>query len=128
MTTDGPGVILFDSSSKPLAVTQGTIVLANQPMLQVSGIGSTGQAEAVKTDKGSLSVIQNGNVRKTERYEKITVGITDTLYYGYALPGSAETDPVWIVKKTTIVDGFPTTSLVSGENVKWTDRAIISYN
>lgn len=65
---------------------------------------------------------------KTERYEKITIGNTDIIYLGVAVSGSVESEAVWQITKTTIVDNFPISTLVSNDNVSWNDRLSTTYS
>lgn len=73
-------------------------------------------------DDGSIATPQ-----KTERFEKITSGITDTIYMGSANPGSLESDFVWSITKVSIVNNFPISILVSEPGVSWDDRLTIDY-
>lgn len=49
------------------------------------------------------------------------------IYHGYAKPGAAEGDPVWIVFKDTLNGSGSTTATDVANSVDWTNRATHTY-
>jgi len=121
--SDSPAVILYDGYSNPVVIENNTEFPSSQGIVPVGGITTDGYASVILLNNdGTLS-----SYKKTERFEKITVGTTDTIYMGEAVPGSAEGSSVWLIRRVIITDNFPVSIMISNENVSWNNRNIIEY-
>lgn len=123
MSEDSPAVILYDINGNPITLEQGDVYPANQGIIPIGGKTTDGYF-------GAFSINSDGTLATTtytERFEKITVGTTDTIYMGKAIPGSLEASSVWMITRVIITDNFPVSIMVSNENVIWNDRNILEY-
>jgi hypothetical protein len=124
MSEDSPAVILYDGYGQAIAVENNTAFPSSQGIIPVGGITTDGYASTILLNSdGTLAITP-----KTERFEKITVGTTDTIYMAEAALGSAEGSLVWTIRKIIITDNFPVSIMVSNDNVSWDDRYIITYS
>ena len=72
--------------------------------------------------------LENIAEKTTKIKKKYDLSSDTVIYIGVAALGSLESDPVWVIKKTTFdINGNPTQLQWSADNVKWDDRTIISY-
>ncbi|MBF0191986.1 MAG: hypothetical protein HQL99_12730 [Magnetococcales bacterium] len=73
----------------------------------------------------------NGQDLLTSRSSSVTDGTTQSIYLGLAHPGSAESDPVWMIKRIAIQgNGDTVTLFADGQaqfNQVWADRATLVY-
>ncbi|MFA5759067.1 MAG: hypothetical protein WC942_06920 [Clostridia bacterium] len=121
--SDSPAVILFDINGQPISIEKGQETIISQHLIPISGETVDGYAQTITLNPdGSLYSTQN-----TERFEKITIGTTDTIYMGTAPLGSDESDLVWKIKRVIIIDNFPTSIMISNSNISWNDRNITEY-
>jgi len=49
-------------------------------------------------------------------------------YFGWAVKGSSDSDPVWTIKKTTYDGNLQESTTRLVHNVAWDDRATVSYD
>ncbi len=67
----------------------------------------------------------------TTRSANVVSGATQTIYQGFAYPGSSEAANVWMVKRTTVAEDGSTTTLFAGGqalfNQVWANRTSLSY-
>lgn len=121
MSNDSPAVIIFDTDGYQVTVSNGDEINSSLP---ISGKTIDGYAaEVLLNNDGSLATKLN-----TSRFEKLTVGDTETIYVGNADVGSLDSDEVWLIKKIYIEDGFPVYVKVSERNVSWEDRISLTYS
>ncbi|MBF0295533.1 MAG: hypothetical protein HQL96_10120 [Magnetococcales bacterium] len=78
-----------------------------------------------------FSTAVDGLAMLTDRSHTVMDGTTQYIYLGLAYPGSAESDPVWLIKRVAILaDGTTATLFVDGLatfNQVWADHATLTY-
>ncbi|MEO5363797.1 MAG: hypothetical protein H7838_09275 [Magnetococcus sp. DMHC-8] len=78
-----------------------------------------------------VPISMDGTLFLTTRTATVQVGATQTIYLGFAYPGSNETDSVWLIQRTSVAaDGTTTTLFAGGRAVfdqVWADRLNLSY-
>ncbi|WP_130472362.1 hypothetical protein [Candidatus Magnetaquicoccus inordinatus] len=78
-----------------------------------------------------LPVMLDGGRFLTLRVATVSAGLDQTIYQGYAYPGSSEADPVWLIQRTTIGnDGTVSTLFANGVAVFdqiWANRTALTY-
>lgn len=81
--------------------------------------------------KRNVPIMLDGAQFLTTRTAMVVAGATQTIYQGFAHPGSVETDPLWLIQRTTLTaDGSTTTLFAGGQalfNQVWADRASLAY-
>ncbi len=75
--------------------------------------------------------VMDGGKFLTTRTAKVVDGATQHIYLGYAFPGSAEGDPVWMIQRVTVAaDESTATLFVDGQasfNQVWANHASLLY-
>ncbi|MBF0181860.1 MAG: hypothetical protein HQM03_17725 [Magnetococcales bacterium] len=78
-----------------------------------------------------FSTTVDGLAMLTDRSNTVMDGTTQYIYLGFAYPGSAESDPVWMIKRIAIfADGTTATLFVGGLatfDQVWADHATLAY-
>lgn len=119
-----PATILFDINGNPHSVIDGYIVPIDTPSLLSAGINDDGYASNIRLTRDYALKVFDIIKEKTIRYD---IG-TNTIYIGYAVKGSVESDAVWIISRTLLdVDGNPTEKKISDINSIWNNRLALNY-
>ena len=78
-----------------------------------------------------LPIALDGSMFLTARSATVLAGAIQTIYLGYAHPGSQEVAAVWMVQRITVeADGSTATLFADGKalfNQVWADRASLNY-
>ena len=82
--------------------------------------------------KRHFSILLEGAQFLTSRTSLATVGSAQYCYMGVAYPGSAETEPAWMIQLAIIeADGSTSTLFADGQalfNQIWADRVSLIYS
>lgn len=92
------------------------------------------QVQVVIEDKGGLTQLMLIGATPLDvllaTRQDVDSGDATITYYGYALPGAVEADPVWAVKRVTTVGASIVTEWVDGVFANafiWDDRETLTY-
>ncbi len=93
------------------------------------------QVQVIIQDKGGLTQLMLIGATPLDvllaTRQDVDSGDATITYYGYALPGAVETDPVWAIKRVTTVSAKITTEWVDGVFTNafiWDDRETLTYS
>jgi hypothetical protein len=79
-----------------------------------------------------LPIALDGALFLTTRSVTVVTGATQTIYQGFAYPGSSEATATWLIQRTTVTaDGSTATLFADGHALfdqVWTDYASLSYS
>ncbi|MEO5347954.1 MAG: hypothetical protein H7834_16495 [Magnetococcus sp. YQC-9] len=85
--------------------------------------------EALQSRKFATAI--DGRDLLANRTRTVTDGSIQHIYMGFAYPGSDENDPVWLIKRITVLaDGSTATRFAAGEaqfTHAWSDHASLTY-
>ncbi|MBF0162754.1 MAG: hypothetical protein HQL88_10760 [Magnetococcales bacterium] len=79
----------------------------------------------------NLPIALDGAQFLTSRTATVGTGTTQTIYQGFAYPGSSETEGVWMIQRTTITADGTTTLFAGGQalfNKVWAERVNQIYS
>ena len=82
--------------------------------------------------KRDFPTVMDGGQFLTARTSSVMNGTTQLFYMGYAYPGSAEGDSVWMIQRVAIAADSSTVTLFAGGealfNQVWANRASLVYS
>ncbi|MBF0213048.1 MAG: hypothetical protein HQM00_05710 [Magnetococcales bacterium] len=85
---------------------------------------------AKDVSRRNFPVAMDGGLFLTTRVETLENNGVQTIYQGFAYPGSQEEDAVWMITQT-VVDGGSVTTLFADGSAKfdqvWDDRVTLEY-
>jgi hypothetical protein len=119
-----PATILFDINGNAHSVIDGYAIPIGTPSLLNAGVDDDGYAANIRITRDLALKIFDITKEKTVRYD---IG-TNTIYIGFAVKGSVESDSKWLITRTLLdVNGNPTEKKISDINSIWNNRLSISY-
>lgn len=82
------------------------------------------------TRPGKSAVEVVGNVSESTYSTRVDVVSSSVIYLGEAIPGTDASDPLWLIKKITIIGGAISILCANGSsehNQVWNDRSSLTY-